>query len=82
MSRRHDGSLPPTSTVWARHAPSAFAPASIDSISFKSRVKALHHWIRKGEADRAASAARALGRQARAALAASAPEGATEQTHE
>lgn len=57
---------------WGRGIPTAetnLSGAYSSDLAFASRVKAVHHWIRRGNADKAAMAARAALHQAAYVLA-------------
>ena len=66
---------PNRSTRWSSYVPNAkinivalHALKGSGWLAFASRVKAMHHWIRKGNADKAANSARAAAHVANAVL--------------
>jgi hypothetical protein len=64
MSRRLDGTLPPTTSGWTRYEPHTTGGVLLTSPAACSRRKAMHHWIRRLEPQKAADMARALFRDA------------------
>lgn len=72
MSRRKDGSVPPTAVGWMRGlTPSTgtICGPALSNMAARSRMQAMHHWIRKGDGKKAGDMARALHRDAMRELA-------------